>query len=69
LPLDRDTLTCNEKAYYFDKWMIKEQPNWTKEDDTLFGLEEKLRLVCDLINKRATANIGGSCTTDFIKMM
>lgn len=56
LPLDSDTISCNRKKYYFDKWIIKDEPNWSKRDDTLYKLVDKLQLACDLINGKATAN-------------
>ncbi len=56
LPLSSDTLICNGRKYYFDMWIIKEQPNWSLRDDTLYKLGEKLQFACDLINRKATAN-------------
>lgn len=56
LPLDSDTLVCNGKKYYFDKWIIKDQPNWTLRDDTLFKLNDKLQMACYLIKGKASAN-------------
>jgi hypothetical protein len=56
IPVLNDTIICNGRTYRIDKWMIKDQPNWELKDDTLYKLNEKLELACDLINRKATAN-------------
>jgi hypothetical protein len=56
LPLTGDTLICNGRKYYFDIWIIKEEQNWSLRDDTLYKLNDKLQIACDIINGKATAN-------------
>lgn len=51
LVLGSDTLICNGRKYYFEKWIIKDQPDWTLRDDTLYNLNGKLQAACDLINR------------------
>ena len=50
LPLGRDTIICQGRTYLFDQWIIKDEPNWTMSDDTLYGLNEKLQLACEMIS-------------------
>jgi hypothetical protein len=49
IPYSTDTLKCDDKNYLLDMWLIKDEPNWMKKEDTLNRLDLKLIEACTLI--------------------
>jgi hypothetical protein len=48
IPYSTDTLECDGKNYLVDIWLIKDEPNWIKSEDTLNRLDLKLIEACTM---------------------
>lgn len=49
IPHSTNPLKCGDKSYLMDIWFIKDQPDWSRKEDTINRLDLKLAEACTLI--------------------
>ena len=51
IPHSTNPLKCGDRNYKVDVWIIKDQPDWSRKEDSINRLDLKLAEACELIKQ------------------